>query len=325
MSLKQTFTEFFPPQPTFTEKDLPPLSGKTYLVTGGAAGVGKELCRMLYSAGATVLIVGRSLANIQHAIKDIVEGHVQLAGDKFAPTAGRMTPVIMDLADLPSIKPAIDGMKRDAIQIDAAFLNAGVMNPPSGSKTKQGYELQWGTNVVGHFLLQRLLLPLLLASAQENGEARVVWTSSDSSKWSPKPDGIFWDNINDTNKSPMTLYAQSKAAIIILATETSRRYGKDGIVAASLNPGHLKTELQRHVNSHLVSLINATLLYDARYGALTELFAGFSDTLGKESNGKYFIPWGREGKMVKHIKKGLDNGSGNRLWELLVKETEEYM
>ncbi|PVI00641.1 NAD(P)-binding protein [Periconia macrospinosa] len=325
MSFKQTFTEFFPPQPTITEKDLPPLSGKTYLVTGGAAGVGKELCRMLYSAGARVFVVGRSLANIQHAIKDIVEGHGQPADDKSAPTVGRMTPVVLDLADLPSIKPAIDGIKRDAIKIDTAFLNAGVMSPPSGSKTKQGYELQWGTNVVGHFLLQRLLLPLLLTSAQENGEARVVWASSDSIKWSPKPDGIFWDNINDMKKSPMALYAQSKAAVIILATETSRRYGEDGIVTASLNPGHLKTELQRHVNSHLLSLINATLLYEARYGALTELFAGFSHSLSKESNGKYFIPWGREGKIVKHVRKGLDNGSGNRLWELLVKETEEYM
>jgi retinol dehydrogenase-12 len=199
------------------------------------------------------------------------------------------------------------------------------MSPPAGTKTKQGYELQWGTNVVGHYLLQRLLLQLILASAQENGEARIIWTSSDSSKWSPKPDGIYWDNINNTRQRPMSLYSQSKAANIILATETAQRHGKENIVAASLNPGHLKTELQRHINSRLVGIMSATLLYHARYGALTELFAGFSKSLSTESNGKYLIPWGREGKMAKQIEKGLKNGSGSRLWELLEKETEQYI
>jgi retinol dehydrogenase-12 len=325
MPFKQSFSEFFPPQPSFTENDIPSLVGKTYLITGGAAGVGKELCRMLYSAGATIFVAGRSLTNIEEAIKDIKDNPIGVANAGTKAPAGTIIPMILDLADLPSIKPAVEKLKLDASKIDVAFLNAGVMSPPAGSKTKQGYEQQWGTNVVGHFVLQKLLLPLLLATAQEKGEARVIWVSSDASKSSPSPDGIYWDNINDQNLRSMRLYAQSKAGNVILASETAARYGQDNIVSVSLNPGHLRTALQRHWNPYLVSIINATLTYEPRYGALTELFAGFSEQLGTQNNGKYLIPWGREGKMAKQIEKGLENGSGSRLWNLLEIETEQYV
>jgi len=143
---------------------------------------------------------------------------------------------------------------------------------------------------------------------------------------SPSPDGIYWSDINDTKgkRSSWNLYTQSKAGNVILAAETARRYAADNIITFSLNPGHLKTELQRHSDPCTAKLISAALLYDARYGALTELFAGFSSALTKEKSGSYLIPWGREGKMAAHLKRGLENGSGNRLWELLEKETAKY-
>lgn len=322
MHIKQTLSEFYPPKPTFTEKDLPSLAGKTYLITGGAAGIGKELARMLYSANATVYLAGRSLINIEKATKDIVEK----PSDSMEPTSGKLVPLILDLSDLQTIKPAVQELQRQVTKIDAVFLNAGVMTPPPGAVTVQGYDLQWGTNVVGHFLLQKLLLPLLIASAKQTGEVRIIWTASDGSNMSPSPDGIFWDDINGTKKklSPWNLYTQSKAGNVILAAETARRYVADNIISASLNPGHLKTELQRHSESCALYLANALLLHDARYGALTELFAGFSTKLGKHNNGAYFIPWGREGLMADHLKKGLENGSGNRLWDLLDAETAQF-
>lgn len=321
MQLKQTLSEFFPPKPTFTEKDLPSLAGKAYLITGGAAGIGKELARMLYSANATVYIAGRSLANIEKATKEIIENPSEGMG----PSTGQIIPLILDLGNLPTIKPAVFMLEKQVTQLDAVFFNAGVMTPPAGSKTTQGYELQWGTNVVGHFLLQKLLMPLLLASAKHT-EVRIIWTSSDGSGMSPSPDGIFWDDINGdkTNLGPWNLYAQSKAGNVILATETAKRYAADNIIAASLNPGHLRTELQRHSSGCLADLINKGLLYDARYGALTELFAGFSSELGKGNSGSYFIPWGRVGVMAKHLTKGIENGSGTRLWEMLEAETAQY-
>ncbi|RDW60753.1 hypothetical protein BP6252_12136 [Coleophoma cylindrospora] len=324
MQIKQTITEFFPPKPTTTEADLPSLAGKTYLITGGAAGIGKELARMLYSANATVYIAGRSLSNIEKAKTEIMENPSQ--GMKVELSSGKILPLILDLSDLPTIKPAVQELERQVTTIDSVFLNAGVMTPPSGSKTTQGYELQWGTNVVGHFLLQKLMMPLLQASAKQTGEARIIWVASDGSNMSPSPDGIYWDDINGdkTGLRPWNLYAQSKAGNIILAAETARRYGADNIATASLNPGHLKTELQRHSNSYLAQLVGCALMYDARYGALTELFVGFTDQVSTKNNGQYFLPWGRPGNMADHILKGLENGSGNRLWELLDKETARF-
>jgi NAD(P)-dependent dehydrogenase (short-subunit alcohol dehydrogenase family) len=310
MHVTQTFSEFFAPKPTLTEMDLPSLTGKVYLITGGAAGIGKELARILYSAGATIYIAGRSLANIDKATKDIIENPSE--GGKTRQPSGKILPLLLDLSDLPTIKVAVEELEKQISKLDAVFLNAGVMMPPTGSVTTQGYELQWGTNVVGHFLLQKLLMPLLVRSAKQIGEVRVIWTSSDGSNMSPSPDGIFWDDISGTktHPSPWSLYAQSKAGNVILAAETARRYAADNILTVSLNPGHLKTELQRHFDSCVMSLVESLLMYDARYGALTEFFAGFSTKLTKENSGAYFIPWGREGVMAAHLKKGLRNGSG---------------
>jgi retinol dehydrogenase-12 len=325
MLVKQTISEFFPPKPTFTEADISSLDGKIYLITGGAAGIGKELARILYSANATVIIAGRSLANIEKATEDIKSKPSE--GMKVTPGGGKIVPLILDLGNLPTIKPAVQELEKLVTKLDAVFFNAGVMTPAPGSKTTQGLDLQWGTNVVGHFLLQQLMTPLLLASAKQIGEVRVIWTASDGSNLSPSPDGIYWDDINGekTGLTPWNLYTQSKAGNVILASETARRYSNENIVAVSLNPGHLKTELQRHSQSCFLDLIHAALLYDARYGALTELYAGFANTIGKEKNGQYIIPWGRVGIMAKHLQTGLENGSGTRLWELLEKEVSQYM
>jgi retinol dehydrogenase-12 len=326
MPISQRVSEFFPPKPTFTEANLPSLAGRTYLVTGGAAGIGKELTRMLYWANAKVYVAGRNLSNIEKATKEIVEQPGKGTTVDVKPSTGTILPLILDLADLATIKPAIQKLQKEITRLDAVFLNAGVMTPPKGSKTVQNYELQWGTNVVGHFLLQKLLIPLLQSSAQQIGEVRIIWTSSDGSEMSPAPDGIYWDDLSGDKAglSPFNLYSQSKAGNVILAAETAERYATDNIVTASLNPGHLKTELQRHSSCAAVDILTAPLLYEARFGALTELFAGFSDSLSKENSGSYIIPWGRHGAMAKHIQEGLKNGSGARLWELLDKETVLY-
>lgn len=324
MQITQTISETFPPKPTFTEADLPSLAGKTVLITGGAAGIGRELARMLYHANATVYIVGRNACNIDKARHEIIEK--PLEGVDNSSSAGEIRPLVLDLSNLPTIKPAVDSLTRQISSIDVLFLNAGVMTPPPGSKTAQGHDLQLGTNVIGHFCLQQQLLPLLRSAVHRTGEARIIWVASDGSKSSPSPDGIHWENLNGEKPivSPWALYAQSKAGNIIVATETARRFGEEGILVASLNPGHLQTELQRNMGACTTKLLNATLLYPARFGALTELCAGFSGVLRKENNGAYLIPWGRLGEMPEHIKAGLEKGSGKRLWTLLEAETEQY-
>jgi retinol dehydrogenase-12 len=321
MSLKQTFLEYFPPKPTFSEADLPDLAGKNYLITGGAAGIGKEVARILFSANANVYIAGRSLANIEAAKADII----LKPSPGLKATSGQIIPVVLDLADLATIKPAVEGLVQNSTRFEVVFFNAGVMVPPTGSKTKDGYEMQWGTNVVGHFLLQRVLLPSLLSTAQQ-APVRVIWTSSDAINNATGSSGIQFEDISGEKKkiSAIGLYSQSKVGDVVLAVETAARYGDQNILSASLNPGHLTTDLLRHAPWLVATVMNATLLHEPRLGALTTLYAGFSDTLSKEANGAYFIPWGRPGKISKPVMNGLKNGSGKKLWDLLEKETAQF-
>lgn len=94
----------------------------------------------------------------------------------------------------------------------------------------------------------------------------------------------------------------------------------------SLNPGHLKTNLQRHSNSALAKRFEGLVLHDPSFGALTELYAGFSDAIGTDNNGVYIIPWGRIGKIRQDIEAGFHNRStGKKLWDILEKETEDYV
>lgn len=93
-----------------------------------------------------------------------------------------------------------------------------------------------------------------------------------------------------------------------------------------MNPGHLKTNLQRHSGSGLAKKLEGLVLHDPSFGALTELYAGFSDAIGIENNGAYVIPWGRLGKIRQDIEEGFHHwDTGKKLWDILEKETEEYV
>ncbi|KKP06693.1 hypothetical protein THAR02_01182 [Trichoderma harzianum] len=328
MSLCQTLTEFYPPKPTFTDQDLPDLGGKVYLITGGTSGIGFILAKTLYAKNAKVYITSRSAASGEKAISEIKESA--------ASSHGELHYLVMDLGDLQTVVPAVKSFLAQETLLHTVWFNAGVMKVPSGSISKQGYELQWGTNVVGHFVMQKLLMPILLTTAQvaPKGSVRVVWVSSDGhSLLSPKGDGIDWEDITSRKsegwtgeKGSMTYYGQSKAGNVLLAMELSKRYGNQDIIGVSLNPGHLKTNLQRHSNSSLAKRFEGLVLHDPSFGALTELYAGFSDAIGTDNNGTYIIPWGRVGKIRHDIEAGFHNrGTGKKLWDILEKETEEYV
>lgn len=126
-----TFSAIFPPSPTFTEKNLPSLAGKVYIVTGAASGVGYELAKMLYVAGGTVYVTARSKSRCEGAIEKI---SAETSGKK---TQGMLKPLILDLADLTTIKPAVDQFLRQEARLDVLVNNAGVMNTPVGSTGSQ--------------------------------------------------------------------------------------------------------------------------------------------------------------------------------------------
>jgi retinol dehydrogenase-12 len=146
-------SQMFPPAATYTETSLPELRGKVYIVTGATVSVGKELARLLYSRNGTVYLAARSADRANTSISWIRESHPS--------SQGMLHLVHLELGDLATIKPSIDGFLAKETRLDVLFNNAGVMVPPQGSTTKQGYELQLGTNCVDPFLFTKLLTPLL--------------------------------------------------------------------------------------------------------------------------------------------------------------------
>lgn len=125
------FSAIFPPAPTFTDKDLPSLAGKVFIVTGAASGLGFELAKIIYLAGGTVYIAARSVSRCDDAIEKI---KVQTRGRK---SEGKLKTMVIDLADLGTIKGAADEFLRQETRLDVLVNNAGVMIPPAGSKGKQ--------------------------------------------------------------------------------------------------------------------------------------------------------------------------------------------
>ncbi|KAK9256433.1 hypothetical protein V1507DRAFT_449485 [Lipomyces tetrasporus] len=320
--LWQSVTEIVPPKPNFTEKDLPDLSGKIYLVTGATSGVGVELAKILYWKNATVYIGTRSETNYGKAVKYIAEDATQ-------PSKGELRLLKMDLMDLPTVKSAADKLIAEAKRLDSVWYNAGIMGHPTLQTTVQGYEVHWGTNVVGHFLLNELLTSLLISSAEtaeKEAPVRAIWVSSDANLFSPA-DGINWDDVNFAKEGAvqMTKYAQSKAAAIILGDEFAKRVGDKGVVSLSLNPGHLITGMQENRPKWLKQLGNL-FSYHAKYGAYTEIFAGFAELDLETQNGSYIVPWGRLGIPRNDIKEGLAmRGTGARLWEMLEADLKPYL
>ncbi|WP_354699659.1 FabG-like 3-oxoacyl-(acyl-carrier-protein) reductase [Paraconexibacter sp. AEG42_29] len=202
------------------------LGGRRAVVTGAASGIGVETARALAHAGAQVTLAVRDTAAGERVAADV------------AATSGRddLAVAPLDLADLASVDAFIaawDGPLHILVN------NAGVMDTPFGT-TKQGWELQFGTNHLGHFALATGLHQALAAA----GDARIVAVSSSGHGQSPVVfDDLFFERREYT---PGLGYGQSKTANVLFAVEATRRWSQDGITANALMPGGIWTPLQRH-------------------------------------------------------------------------------
>jgi retinol dehydrogenase-12 len=196
-----------------------------FIVTGSSSGVGKELAQILYSHDAKVYIAVRSEERATEAINVIKA--------RFPDSKGELAFLHLDLGDLTTIKKSAEEFLAKESKLDVLWNNAGVMVPPQNSKTKQGYELQLGTNNVGPFLFTKLLMPLLIKTAKTApaNSIRVVWVSSSMAELSPKG-GVELDNLNyKKDKSTWTKYAVSKAGNWYHSTEYAKRCKEDGVVS----------------------------------------------------------------------------------------------
>jgi NAD(P)-dependent dehydrogenase (short-subunit alcohol dehydrogenase family) len=207
------------------------LSGKTCVITGASAGLGKESARAIASTGAHVVLAARNADALAEADASL---HAEV------PDANTST-VGLDLTSLECIRNAAEAIQEIAPAIHVLMNNAGVMFTPFG-RTSDGFETQFGTNHLGHFELTRLLTPQLIAAEG----ARIVILSSDGHRMSDVDlDDPNWER-RDYDK--FAAYGASKTANVLHMVELDRRLRNDGVRAYSVHPGVVATSLARHMS-----------------------------------------------------------------------------
>ncbi|MCP1242311.1 SDR family NAD(P)-dependent oxidoreductase [Acetobacter lambici] len=206
------------------------LTGKRVLVTGVSAGLGVETARALAAHGATVVGTARNIAKAERATAQ-VRAAAQNGGGTFELLA-------LDLADLSSVRAAADHLNTQASPFDLIIANAGVMATPMGH-TKDGFETQFGTNHLGHFVLINRIAGLLHAGA------RVVNVSSAGHRFADVD--LSDPNFEHTPYDPWVAYGRSKTANILFAVAFDARHKARGVRATAIHPGGIMTELTRHL------------------------------------------------------------------------------
>ena len=207
------------------------LSGKRVLVTGVSAGLGVETARVLAAHGADVVGAARDL--------DKAQGATAVVREAAARSGGSLTLVELDLASLKSVRACADALVADGRPFDLVIANAGVMAPPFG-KTADGFETQFGTNHLGHFVLINRIASLLKAGS------RVVSLASSGHRFSDV--NLEDPNFETTEYVPFEAYGRSKTANILFAVEFDRRHKDRGVRAVAVHPGGIQTELARHLD-----------------------------------------------------------------------------
>ncbi|KAI3393238.1 hypothetical protein diail_4527, partial [Diaporthe ilicicola] len=218
------------------ERDVPELTGKILLITGGTNGLGAAAAKMLASRNpAKIYITGRNEAAAQKTIAEIKSNeHENDIVLEF---------IRCDHTSLASVKEAADKLLANESRLDVLMANAGIMAHPPGL-TSDGYELHFGVNHLAHALLIRKLLPLLQKTAKLHGEARIIPVSSLALVLAPQG-GIVFSDLKTTQEywvlAKWQRYAQSKLANLIYGKELSRRYPE--ILTIIADPGPSNTGL----------------------------------------------------------------------------------
>lgn len=227
------------------------LHGKRILVTGVSAGLGVETARALAAHGAEVVGAARSLTKAQEAIAKVC---------KDAAADGESIDLVeLDLANLASVRSCADALLKKGDRFDVIIANAGVMATPFG-RTADGFETQFGTNHLGHFVLVNRIAPLIRTGG------RLINLSSSGHRYSNVD--LEDPNFERTAYEPFLAYGRSKTANILFAVAFDQRYRERGIRAAAVHPGVIKTELGRHVDAsqiqELIEQINNQLAAEGK-------------------------------------------------------------
>jgi NAD(P)-dependent dehydrogenase (short-subunit alcohol dehydrogenase family) len=294
---------------------MPPQNGKRAVVTG-VGGLGFEVALALAGAGAEVILAGRNPQKGADAVRHLV---------RLQPRA-RVRFALLDLASLESIYRFADHLRAEAEPIGILVNNAGVMTPPQRQTTADGFELQFGTNYLGHFALTARLLPLLC-----HGTARVVNLGSIAHR---RASIQFGDLQWEQRYQAWAAYGQSKLAMLLFSAELQRRsqsegwgvnsyaahpgFARTGLIANGPKPGALLSILHRWAQP----LVSQT----AAQGALPTLFAAVDP---QAQPGAYYGPRGWYGlkgppDLAEVARPGRDGDAAARLWEVSEELTGAY-
>ncbi|EPT03371.1 NAD-binding protein [Fomitopsis schrenkii] len=302
-----------PPQSEFSTDQIPDLTGQVMLVTGGNAGLGKETVKILMEHNAKVYMAARDENKARAAIEEL-----KVKTGKEAIFLG------LDLANLASVKKSAEEFLSKEKQLHVLLNNAGVTCVPLDWVTDDGYDMTFGTNVVGPFLFTKLLLPTILASRETTHDQhpRVIWLSSLAAYFSP----LFFDTFKDgparRKAGTHSTYQQSKIANVMLARQCAQRFGDHGLVSLSVNPGNVQTDIMKYAEEK-DKKITSWLYYfwPVEKGVLTSLWAGTMPEPIKH-NGDFAVPWARVADPCRP--EAYDDETGNRLWDWLEAEVAAY-
>ncbi|KAM6937579.1 retinol dehydrogenase 11-like [Xenentodon cancila] len=275
------------------------LDGKTVLITGANTGIGKETAVDLARRGARVILACRDMDRANKAAEYVRK------------KTGNNNVVVkkLDLGSLQSVRQLAKDVLASEERLDVLINNAGIMSCPQW-KTEDGFEMQFGVNHLGHFLLTNCLLDLLKKSAP----SRIVNVSS----LAHERGQIYFDDINqEKDYRPWKSYAQSKLANVLFTRELANRLQDTGVTAYSLHPGVIRTELGRHfwpnipLWKRLVYTPLTFLIKTPTEGAQTTIYCAVEESLQNES-GLYYSDCAPKAAAPQ----GQDDEAAKRLWDL---------
>jgi NAD(P)-dependent dehydrogenase (short-subunit alcohol dehydrogenase family) len=298
------------PPAKWTAAEIPALGGKLAIVTGANSGLGLETTRALARKGAKVILACRSRSKAEAAIAELVADGIDRDLLEFG---------ACDLSSLASIKAFAEAVRSQHAHVDLLINNAGVMALPYG-QTADGFEMQFGTNHLGHFALTGLLL--------ERVTTRVVTLSSLTHTYAR----LRFDDLHSTRHyGEWQAYGRSKLANLLFAFELQRRLERHGhaLISVAAHPGYARTNLlsPRSANSRLFERIAALgdrlVAQGAYMGSLPTLYAA----TGKDvRGGEFYGPGGVGGitgypKRTKAMPQAYDAGAAERLWQVSIEQT----
>ncbi|XP_072241919.1 retinol dehydrogenase 13-like [Leuresthes tenuis] len=275
------------------------LDGKTILITGANTGIGKETAVDLAKRGARIILACRDMDRANKAAQDVRK------------KSGNNNVIVkkLDLASLESVRHFAKDILANEERLDVLINNAGVMSCPQW-KTEDGFEMQFGVNHLGHFLLTNCLLDLIKKSAP----SRIVNVSS----LAHERGQIYFDDINqEKDYKPWKSYAQSKLANVLFTRELAKRLQGTGVATYSLHPGIIRTELGRHFwpNIPLWKRVVYTplsfLIKSPKEGAQTTIYCAVDESLQNES-GLYYSDCAPKATAPQ----ALDDEAAKKLWDL---------